>query len=67
MLVTDNNNDGCEVEHIVKRYRSNNDSDEEVSQNYATLIGVINLTCSDSLFDGIYNYLQMVNDDEFVK
>jgi hypothetical protein len=54
-------------EHIVKRSRSNNDSDGEVSQNYATLIGVISLTCSDSLFDGIYNYLQMVNDDEFVK
>jgi hypothetical protein len=67
MLVTDNNDDGCEVEHIVKRSRSNNDSDGEVSQNYATLIGVISLTCSDSLFDGIYNYLQMVNDDEFVK
>jgi hypothetical protein len=67
MLVTDNNNDGCEVEHIVKRYRSNNDSDEEVSQNYTTLIGVISLTCSDALFDGICIYLQMINDDEFVK
>jgi hypothetical protein len=33
MLVTDNNDNGCEVEHIVKRCRSNNNSDEEVSQN----------------------------------
>jgi hypothetical protein len=31
MLVIDNNDDGCEVEHIVKRCRSNNNSDEEVS------------------------------------
>jgi hypothetical protein len=67
MLVTDKNNDGCEVEHIVKRCRSNNDSDEEVSQNYAMLIGVISLTCPDTLFDGICNYLQTINDDEFVK
>jgi hypothetical protein len=67
MLVTDNNDDGCEVKHIVKRCRSNNDSDEEVSKNYATLFGVISLTCPDALFDGIYNYLQMINDDEFVK
>jgi hypothetical protein len=57
MLVSDNNYDGCEVEHIVKRCRSNNDFDEEVSQNYATLIGVISLTCCDVLFDGICNYL----------
>jgi hypothetical protein len=28
MLVTDNNDDGCEVEHITKRCRSNNDSDQ---------------------------------------
>jgi hypothetical protein len=67
MLVTDNNDDGCEVEHIVKRCRSNNDSDEEVSQNYATLIDVISLTCLDALFDEICNYLQTINDDEFVK
>jgi hypothetical protein len=67
ILVTDNNDDGCKVEHIVKRCRSTNDSDEEVSQNYATLIGVISLTCPDALFDRICNYLQMINDDEFVK
>jgi hypothetical protein len=57
MLVIDNNDDGCEVEHIVKRCRLNNDFDEEVSQNYTTLIGVISLTCRDVLFDGICNYL----------
>jgi hypothetical protein len=67
ILVTDNNDDGCEFEHIVKRCRSNNNSNEEVSQNYATLIGVINLTCPDTLFDGIYNYLQTINIDEFMK
>jgi hypothetical protein len=67
MLVTDNNDDGCEVEHVVKRCRSNNNSDKEVSQNYATLIGIISLMCLDALFDGICNYLQMINDDEFVK
>jgi hypothetical protein len=50
MLVTDNNNDRCEVEHIAKRWRSNNDSDEPLEQNYATLIGVISLTCPDALF-----------------
>jgi hypothetical protein len=57
MLVIDNNDDGCEVEHIVKRCRLNNDFDEEVSQNYTTLIGVISLTFRDVLFDGICNYL----------
>jgi hypothetical protein len=41
MLVTDDNDDGCEVEHIAKRCISNNDSDEPLKQNYATLIGVI--------------------------
>jgi hypothetical protein len=67
MLVTDNNDDGCKVEHIINRCKLNNDSDEEVPQNYATLIGVISLTCFDALFDGICNYLQMINDDKFVK
>jgi hypothetical protein len=28
MLVTDNNDDGCEVEHTAKRCRANNDSDQ---------------------------------------
>jgi hypothetical protein len=28
MLVTDNNDDGCEVEQIVKRCRLNNDYDD---------------------------------------
>jgi hypothetical protein len=67
MLVTDNNDDGCEVEQIAKRYRSNNDSDESLKQNYATLIGVISLTCPDALFEGICNYLQMIKDDELLK
>jgi hypothetical protein len=67
MLVTYNNNDRCKVEHIVKSCRLNNDSDEEVSQNYAMLTGVISLTCPGALFDGICNYLQTINDDEFVK
>jgi hypothetical protein len=62
MLVTDNNDDGCEVEHIVKRCRSNNDNGCEVEH-----IGVISLMCHDALFDGICSYLQMINDDEFVK
>jgi hypothetical protein len=44
MLDTNNNDDGCEVEQIAKRCRSNNDSDEALKQNYATLIGVISLT-----------------------
>jgi hypothetical protein len=67
MLVTDNNDDGCEVKQIVKRCRSNNDSDEILKQNYATLIGVISLTCPDALFEGICNYLQMIKDDELLK
>jgi hypothetical protein len=67
MLVTDNNNDGYEVEQIAKRCRSNNDSDETLKQNYATLIGVISLTCPDALFEGICNYLQMIKDDILLK
>jgi hypothetical protein len=67
MLVTDNNDDGCEIEQIVKRSRSNNDSDESLKQNYTTLIGVINLTCLDALFEEICNYLQMIKDDELLK
>jgi hypothetical protein len=67
MLVTNNNDDGCEVEHIVKRCRPNNDSDQPLKQNYITLIGVISLTCPDALFEGICNYLQMIKDDEFFK
>jgi hypothetical protein len=67
MLVTDNNDDGCEIEQIVKRSRSNNDSDESLKQNYTTLIGVISLTCLDALFEEICNYLQMIKDDELLK
>jgi hypothetical protein len=67
MLVTDNNDDGCKVYHIAKRCRSNNDSDEPLKRNYATLIGVISLACPDALFEGIYNYLQTIKDDKFVK
>jgi hypothetical protein len=51
--------DGCEVEHIVNRCRSIN--------NYASLIGVISLTCPDALFEGIYNYLQMIKDYKLLK
>jgi hypothetical protein len=40
MLVTDNNDDGCEFEHIAKRFGSNNDSDEPLKLNYAMLICV---------------------------
>jgi hypothetical protein len=67
MLVTDNNDDGCKVEQIAKRSRSNNDSDESLTQNYATLIGIISLMCPDALFEGICNYLQMMKDDELLK
>jgi hypothetical protein len=67
MLVTDNNDDGCEVEQIAKRSRLNNDSDESLTQNYATLIGIISLMCPDALFEGICNYLQMMKDDELLK
>jgi hypothetical protein len=67
MLLTEDNFDGCEVEHIVNWCRSINDSDEALKQNYASLIGVISLTCPDALFEGIYNYLQMIKDDELLK
>jgi hypothetical protein len=68
MLVTNNNDDGCKVEHIAKRCRSNNDFDQPHKRNYATLIGVIiSLMCPDALFEGIYNYLKMIKDDEFLK
>jgi hypothetical protein len=67
MLVTDNNDDRCELEQIVNRCRSNNDSNESLKQNYTTLIGGISLMCPDALFEGIYNYLQMIKDDELLK
>jgi hypothetical protein len=67
MLVTDNNNDGYEAEHIVKRCRPNNDSYRPLKWNYATLIGVISLTCPGALFEWIYNYLQTIKDDKFLK
>jgi hypothetical protein len=67
MLVNDNKDDGCEVEQIAKRCRSNNDYDEALKQNYATLIGVISLTCPNALFEGICNYLQMIKNDELLK
>jgi hypothetical protein len=50
MLVTDNNNDGCEVEQLVKTCRSKNDSDQLLKQNYEIVIGVIILMCLDALF-----------------
>jgi hypothetical protein len=67
MLLTGDNMDGCEVEHNVNRCRSNNNSDEALKQNYATLIDVISLTCPDALFERICNYLQMIKDDELLK
>jgi hypothetical protein len=67
MLLTEDNFDGCEVEQIVNRCRSNNDSDDALKQNYATLIGVIYSTCPNALFEGICNYLQMIKDDELLK
>jgi hypothetical protein len=67
MLITDNNDDGCKVEQIAKRCRSNNDFDEILKQNYVTLIGVISLTWPDALFEGICSYLQMIKDDELLK
>jgi hypothetical protein len=67
VLLTEDNFDGCEDEHIVNRCRSNNNSDEALKQNYTTLIGVISLTCHDALFEGICNYLQMIKDDELLK
>jgi hypothetical protein len=56
MLVTNNNDDECEVEQMAKRCRSNNDSDEALKQNYAALLGVISLMCRDALFEGICKY-----------
>jgi hypothetical protein len=67
MLLTEDNFDGCKVEQIAKRCRSNNDSDDALKQNYATLIGAISLTCPDALFEGICNYRQMIKDDELLK
>jgi hypothetical protein len=67
VLDTDNNDDGCEVVQIVKRCRLNNDSEEALKQNYATLIGLISLTCLDALLEGICKYLQMIKDDKLLK
>jgi hypothetical protein len=55
ILVTDNNDNGCEVVHLAKKYRSNNDSDQSLKQNYETMIGVIGLTSPDALFEEICN------------
>jgi hypothetical protein len=67
MLVTNNNDNGCEVEQLAKRYRLNNDSDQPLKWNYETVVGVIGLTCPDALFEEICSYLQTIEDDEFLK
>jgi hypothetical protein len=67
MLVTNNNDDGCKVEQIAKRCRSNSNSNQPLKRNYETHIGVISLTCPDALFEGICNYLQTIKEDEFLK
>jgi hypothetical protein len=67
MLVIDNNDNGCEVEQLAKRCRLSNNSDQSLKQNYETVIGVMGLTCPDTLFEGICNYLQTIEDDELLK
>jgi hypothetical protein len=44
----------------VKRFSSNNDSEQSLKQNYETVIG---LTFPDVLFEGSCNYLQTIEDD----
>jgi hypothetical protein len=51
ILFTDNNDNGCKVEQLAKRYRSNNDFDPSLNGNYETVIGDIRLMCSDALFE----------------
>jgi hypothetical protein len=67
LLVTNNNDNECEVEQLAKRCWSNNDSDKSIKRNYETAIGVIGLMCPDTLFEGIYNYLRTIEDDELLK
>jgi hypothetical protein len=67
MVVTLDNDNGCEVELPMKRCFLHNDIDQSLKENYDTMISVVSLTCGDVLFQGICNYLQIVEDAEFLK
>jgi hypothetical protein len=67
MVVTLDNDNGCEVEQPTKRCCLYSDIDQSLKENYDTVISVVSLTCGDALFQGICNYLQIVEDAEFLK
>jgi hypothetical protein len=66
MVVTPNNDDGFDVYRPVKRSRSHKDIDHSIEETYDTVISVVGLTCCDALFQGIYNYLQTIEDADFL-
>jgi hypothetical protein len=38
-----------------------------IKENYDTVINIVGLTCGDALFQGICNYIQTIEDAEFLK
>jgi hypothetical protein len=50
-----------------KRCCLHNDIDQPLKENYDTTISVVSLTYDDALFQEICNYLQTVEDAEFLK
>jgi len=67
MVTTPVEENGCEVEKPAKRSRSLQETDHSLQENYDTVVSVVALTCSDALFQGICNYLQLVEDAELLK
>jgi hypothetical protein len=67
IVVTLDYDNGCEVEHPMEQCCLHNDIDQSLKENYDTMISVVSLTCGDALFQGICNYLQTVEDAEFLK
>jgi hypothetical protein len=66
MVVTPNNDDGCDVYRPVKQSRSHKDIDHSIEENYDTVISVGCLMWGDVLFQGICNYLQTNEDADFL-
>jgi hypothetical protein len=67
MVVTLNNDDGCDVYQRVKRSRSHKDIDHSIEENYDIVISVVGLRCGDALFQGSCNYLQTIEDVDFLQ
>ena len=67
MIVDQVNDNGCEVDKPIERPRSKKETQYPLQDSYDTVVSVVALTCSDALFDAISNYIQMIEDAEFLK